>query len=92
MCDTRLFTFNHKYDSRTGYATFWGALKGTIKTDDQEVLFDEVNEMRAKFKSHNPTYKRCECVKCGSHLGAVFVDGPPPSFLRYTINSVMLRF
>ncbi len=48
--------------------------------------------MRAKFKSHNPTYKRCECATCGSHLGAVFVDGPPPSFLRYTINSVMLKF
>jgi len=48
--------------------------------------------MRSKHKSHNQTHKRCFCAKCNSHLGAVFVDGPPPSFLRYTINSVMLKF
>lgn len=48
--------------------------------------------MRAKHKTENKTHKRCECAKCSAHLGAVFMDGPPPSFLRYTINSALLNF
>ena len=56
------------------------------------VKFDEVNAPRAKNKLEPSTYKRCMCSKCKTHLGAVFNDGPPPSFLRYTINSCMLKF
>lgn len=40
----------------------------------------------------NPTFKRCECSQCNTHLGAIFFDGPPPSFLRYVVNSDMLKF
>lgn len=43
VCDTRLFTFNHKYQSHTGHATFWGAIGGTVSTVDENVKFDEVN-------------------------------------------------
>ena len=43
ICDTRLFTYNHKFQPNTGYASFWGALDGTITAKDEEVVFDEVN-------------------------------------------------
>lgn len=92
VCDSRLFTFNHKFQSQNGYPTFWRAIEGSISTDDEEVKFDEVNSMRARHRTEGRTHKQCLCSSCQSHLGAVFLDGPPPSFLRYTINSALLIF
>ena len=59
VCDLRLFTFNHKYQANIGYASFWRAVDGRVNTVEEEVIFDEVNEARPKFKSLNPTHKRC---------------------------------
>jgi peptide-methionine (R)-S-oxide reductase len=91
-CDARLFTFNHKFQSHTGYPTFWRAIESTVSTVEEEVLFDEVNFPRARHTPQPAPYKRCQCARCSTHLGAVFLDGPPPTFLRYTINSALLTF
>jgi peptide methionine sulfoxide reductase MsrB len=63
-----------------------------VRTVDEPVNFEDVNDIRAKYKTNSPSYKRCECAQCSSHLGAVFFDGPPPTFLRFTINSALLNF
>ena len=68
------------------------SVKDRVRILEEEVLFEEGNEVRPMFKSGNPTYKRFECSQCNTHLGAIFFDGPPPSFLRYVVNSDMLKF
>jgi peptide-methionine (R)-S-oxide reductase len=77
-CELPLFDASTKYESGTGWPSFWQPLENAVGESTDYVL----------------GYARTEihCRRCGSHLGHVFNDGPPPTGLRYCMNGISLTF
>ena len=77
-CDAALFSSATKFDSHTGWPSFWQPLEGAVGESRDTMLGMVRTEVH--------------CGACGGHLGHVFNDGPRPTGLRYCMNGVAMRF
>lgn len=77
-CDNELYSSDTKFESGTGWPSFWKPLPGAIGTSIDTKLGDPRTEVH--------------CADCGGHLGHVFRDGPKPTGLRYCMNGVAMKF
>jgi peptide-methionine (R)-S-oxide reductase len=85
-CDSPLFESKMKFESGTGWPSFRGPLPGSVET-----VADD-SYMGGYHGGYGMIRTEVTCANCGSHLGHVFTDGPPPAGLRYCINGVGLKF
>ena len=77
-CDNPVFSSETKFESNTGWPSFWTPIQGAVGTKTDRQFFIERTEVH--------------CARCGGHLGHVFDDGPAPTGVRYCMNSLALDF
>lgn len=77
-CDLAVYSSEHKYDSGTGWPSFWKSLPEAVATKEDNSFFSTRTEVH--------------CRRCGGHFGHIFDDGPPPTGKRHCLNGMALGF